>query len=219
MSCVNSWLRWKIPRYCESEWAVQAWEQEPRMKYLLVATLALMLAACGSKGEDDAGQASSATDSRPAAGGDDSVAAALESQGTAVAQLRFVIDSRPVVGKPFGLQLIASTSAPLPQLHVVIESESLAIAAGAARLDLMLEEAGSGSSRSYRASHELTLTPQAIGLAALSVRLSTGPDAPETLYVIPVLVAKAEAGAAQPAPASDKADPATETDNGNPDNG
>ena len=58
MSCVNSSLRWKIPRYCGSEGARGLRERAHRMKYLLVATMALALAACGSKtGDDDAASA------------------------------------------------------------------------------------------------------------------------------------------------------------------
>lgn len=178
--------------------------------------MALVLAACGSKSKDDAAQATSATGARPAAGGDDSVPAALQSQGAPVAQLRFLIDTRPVVGKPFRLQLIASTVAPIPQLHVSIETEGLSIDAGNDVPELVLEETGSGSARAYAASRDLTLTGSDAGLAAVSVRLATGPDAPETVYVIPVLVAKAEAGAVTPAPESDKADPATKADNGQP---
>ena len=186
------------------------------MKLLLVSIMALMLAACGSNGEDDAAQAYSATGSRPAATGDDSVAAVLDSQGTPVAQLRFLIGTRPMVGAPFRMQLMVSTSAPIPQLLATFESASLSIDGTSSVLQLVLDDTGSGSTLAYKGARDLMLTARNAGLAEVSVRLSTGPDAPETVYVIPVLVADAAAGVETPASGSDKADPPAEADNTQP---
>lgn len=185
------------------------------MKHFLVATLALVLAACGSKGEDETAPAASTAESRPAASGNDSVAAVLESLGTPAAQLRFVIDTRPVAGKPFGLQLIAFASEPVPQLLVAIESDQLRLDATAVELDLSQEVDG-GTARSYSASYDLLATAREEGLAEVSVRLRADADSPEAVYVIPVLVSAPEGGEATQAPASDKPDPAPEADHGQP---
>lgn len=186
------------------------------MKYLLVATMALALAACGSKSEDETASMTSAAGPRPIIGGNDSVAAVLDSQGTPVAQLRFVIDTRPVVNKPFRLQLLASATAPVSQIQLTAESDSLLIDPGNAVLELVQEEAASGGARNYSATHDLDVTAKDPGLAEVFVHLTTGPDTPETRYVIPVLVAKPQSAAPAQAPPSDKPDPAPEADNGQP---
>lgn len=174
------------------------------MKHFLVATLALVLAACGSKGDDEAAATST---SAPRTAGDDSVLAVLESQGTALAQLRFLIGTRPEVGKPFGVQLIASTSAPIPRLVMVVESEGLAVDAAGVPVELALTEAGSGSGRHYSASHDLTAMARGAGLAEIMVRMGASSDSLDMLYVIPVLVARAEpapeAAAGDPGPAAE----------------
>lgn len=215
MSCVNSSLRWKIPRYCGSDGARGFRNETFRMKHFLVAMLALALAACGSKGEDEATPAASTAGSRPVAVGNDSVAAVLESQGTPAAQLRFLIETRPVAGKQFGLQLIASASEPVPQLLVAIESDQLRFDAASIELDLS-QESDAGTARTYSASHDLLASAREEGLAEVTVRLRADADSPEAVYVFPVLVARPEPGEATQATASDKPDPAPEADNGQP---
>jgi hypothetical protein len=183
------------------------------MKSLLVATLVLVLAACGSKDEEEVAPASTAG-SKPAAAGGDSVAAVLESQGAPVAQLRFVIETRPVVGKPFRVQLIAAAPAAVPSLRAAIESDRLVTDVADVALELGPE--GDGANPMYRARHYLSVTAREAGLAELFVHLTAGADAAETLYAIPVLVARAEPAAVAPAPASDEPDPAAEADHGQP---
>lgn len=186
------------------------------MKYFLVVTMALVLAACGSKGEDETAPVAATGGSSPAIGGNDSVAAALDSPGTPVAQLRFVIDTRPVVGKPFRVQLVATATTPVSPLVLVAESDSLRIDPANAVLDLAQLESAAGAARSYSATHDLTVTAKDTGLAEVFVRLTSGLDSPETRYVIPVLVAKAESAGTAQAPPSDKPDPATETEHAQP---
>jgi len=177
------------------------------MRIALVAMLALALAACGSKTEEavPAKKHTAAAATHPPA--DDEVAAVLESTGTALAQLRFVIAERPVVGKPFNLKLIVSATAPLPQLLLTAESNDFLIDPANFPLPLTEAEAASGG-REYRGSHDFSVTAAKEGLAELSVHLTVGPDASEALYVIPVLVVKPAA------PASDKPDPAAAGNHG-----
>jgi hypothetical protein len=183
------------------------------MKHVLVATMVLFLTACGRGGGDQAASTTSATGSRPAAAGGDSVAAVLESQGTPLAQVRFVIDTRPEVGKPFHVQLIVSATVSTPPLRLVAESDRLVL--DDANVELKLEAEGTGASRAYTARHELPVTAQKAGLAEVFVHLTSGEESQETLYAIPLLVAKAEP-AAPAGPASDKPDPAAESDHGQP---
>jgi hypothetical protein len=113
------------------------------------------------------------------------VAAVLQSPGVPVAKLSFQIGSRPVVGKPFAMKLLASATQALPELQLTIESSSLIAAPDTALL--ALDAAGT------TVSHDLTVTARQEGLVELTVRLKAGMA--ESVYVIPVLVT-AEAAAA-----------------------
>jgi hypothetical protein len=184
------------------------------MRNFLIASMVLALAACSSA-DDESGQSAVQAGSRPAVIGDESVAAVQESPGAPVAQLRFLIDTRPVVGKPFSLKLLASSPSPVPGLRMTVDSIGLELDTASADLGLELEGSADDATRSYATTHELAAVAREVGLAEVFVRLSAGADTPETLYVIPVLVAKAESEAAAGA-ASDKPDPAAESDNGQP---
>jgi len=165
------------------------------MRTCLLAISALLLAACGGASPDagtGAGRpATGAAIARPAST-DDAVAAVLESPGTPVAQLRFLIDSRPVAGKPFRLQLIASAGEAVSPLSLGLESADLAV--DPANASLALRETGSGAVHQYSASRDFMVSAQHAGLVELTVHLTGDTAEPETLYVIPVLVA----GAASP---------------------
>jgi hypothetical protein len=162
-----------------------------------MAAMALVVAACGGSPDEGAG-ASPAGASAPASGAqrsEDVVAAVLQTPGVPVAKLSFQIDARPVVGKPFGVKLLASASQALPELQLAIESSSLIAAPDTATLALD----GSGTA----VAHDLTVTARQEGLAELTVRLKAG--IAESVYVIPVLVisaAAAEPAAAPAAPAA-----------------
>ncbi len=155
------------------------------MRIGLVATLALVLCACGSKDEQSATNKQAAA-TAVAALGDESVAAVLESAGKPLAKLRFLVESRPVVGKPFNLKLTVTTEAPVPQL--VITPESTVLTATPASVMVALGHAGD-TDREFNAGHVFSVTASQEGLAELVVHL-TQDDTPEALYRIPILVAK-----------------------------
>jgi hypothetical protein len=97
-----------------------------------------------------------------------------------VATLEFVLDSRPVAGKPFPLTLRVAAAQPLPALQLAAESSSLLVEP--ASVMLVLETANTPVTQ------ELLVTAPMPGLADLMVRLKNG-DAPEAVYAVPVLVA------------------------------
>lgn len=156
------------------------------MRIGLVVTLALVLCACGSKEEESAANKQAAAKA-VAVLGDESVAAVLESQGTPFARLRFLVESRPVVGKPFNLKLTVTTEAPMPQ--VLVTPESAVFTATPASVMVALGHPGD-TSRQFSASHVFSVTANQEGLAELVVHLAADGDTPEALYIIPVLVAK-----------------------------
>jgi hypothetical protein len=178
----------------------------------------LALSACGGKSPDGAGAAgSSASAPMRAFGGDDAVAAVRESAGTPSVQLRFVLDTRPVVDKPFRLQLVASAAEPIPQLWVSVESAGLNV--DPASVALVLTEAGSSTPQQFSARHDLTVLAHQAGLAEVTVRMVRDADSPEMIYIIPVLVAGAESTTGPQAPVSDKSDPAPKGNDGQPEQG
>jgi hypothetical protein len=159
---------------------------------LAFVAMALALSACGSKSEDDAGagtQAATATANNSARAGD-AVAAVLQSQGTPVARLAFVLETRPVVGQPFSIKLEVSAAEPVAALQLSAESTSLILAPASAILAL--------ASAGEPVTHELIATSQQEGLAELTVRLKAGEGA-EAVYAVPVLVS---AAGSAPAPAA-----------------
>lgn len=151
--------------------------------------LTLALAAC-DKGPDQEAPSAGVAPTAPAAGaarvGSNAVQAVLQSSGTPVAKLEFVLDSRPVAGKPFALQLHVSAAAPVPELHMAAESSGLIIAPDSATLALPEADV---------VVQEVLVTAPGEGLVDLNVRLKVA-GAPETVYAVPVLVAAAPAAPA-----------------------
>lgn len=184
------------------------------MKLCLIATMALLLSACGGKTEGEVAGGKMAAASSGAGAGDDAVAAVKVSQGAPVAQLRFVLGSRPEVGKTFRMQLVASGSAE-PQLQLALQSDALRVDPASAALDLT--PAGDGAARVYSGTRDFLLVGAQEGLAEVTVRVVSGEGATETVYSIPVMVTSPAAPAA--APASDKANPAAADDHGKPQKG
>lgn len=155
------------------------------MRNGLVALLALVLVACGSKTEEEGAAQRAAAASAQVAGSDE-VAAVLESAGTPVARVRFVIESRPVAGRSFNVKVVVSSPVPVPQLLVNVGAKDLTVEPST--LMLVLGEASGGGENVN--SHTFVVTAQQEGLTELAVRLTTAPEVPETVYIIPVLVSK-----------------------------
>jgi hypothetical protein len=152
-----------------------------------ILAIAVALVGCGKPDQEGAGspepRSPTAADSAERSGAGEAVAAVLQSAGTPVAKLSFVVATRPVKGQPFTLQLLASATAPVPALQVTAASGSLEISPATAVL--ALDAAG------VTASQDLTVTAQQEGLAELTVRLQSGAGE-ATVYAIPVLVMGAE---------------------------
>jgi hypothetical protein len=155
------------------------------MKNGLVAMLALVLAGCGSKTEEGAARRAAAASAQVA--GNDEVAAVLESAGSPVAKVHFVIDSLPVAGRPFKVKVVVASATPVPQLLVKVAGTDLAVEPSTVML-VLGEPAGGGSEISNSQTFSVTAAQE--GLTELAVRLTTTPDVPETVYLIPVLVSK-----------------------------
>lgn len=149
---------------------------------LSAAVLGAMLAACGGEPKQGASEAPGTANRAGAAQGDDAVAAVLQSTGAPVAQLRFLLESRPEPGVPFLLRLVVSAATPIPELSVSVESATLEVADAAATLSLTEPDAA--------VMHEAVLTAGEEGLAEVIVRLRADAQAADTVYAIPVLIAK-----------------------------
>lgn len=156
------------------------------MRIGLVATLALALCACGSK-EDDSATSTQAATNAVAALGDESVAAVKESPGTPVARLRFLLESRPVVGKPFNVKLTMAGDEHVPQL--LVRPESTALLATPERVMVALGHAGD-TTREFTAVQVFSLIANQEGLLELAVNLTVEGEATSTVYLIPILVSK-----------------------------
>jgi len=154
------------------------------MKNGLVAMLALVLAGCGSKTEEGAAQRAAAASAKVAVS--DEVAAVLVA-GPAVAKVRSVIESLPVVGRSFKVKVVVASATPVPQLLVKVEGADMTVEPSTVML-VLGEPAGGGSEISN--SHTFSVTAAQEGLTELAVRLTTTPEAPESVYMIPVLVSK-----------------------------
>ena len=157
------------------------------MRIAPVAMLALVLAACGSKTEDEAAAQKRAASASAQVPGSEEVAAVLDSTGTPLAKVRFVIESRPVVGKTFSLKVIVSSTTPVPQMLMAIKADEFTIEP--ASVMLVLGEAAGGGSEKVN-SQTFSIVAAKEGLAEIAVHLTTDADAPETLYMVPVLVAR-----------------------------
>lgn len=156
------------------------------MRHALVAMLALALAACGSKTEEE-GAAQRAAAASALVVGSDEVAAVLESRGTPLAKVRFVVESRPVAGRAFNVKVVVASATPVPQLLLKVSGTDLAVEPSTVML-VLGEPSGTGTENIN--SHTFAVTAEQEGLAELAVRLTTTPDTPETLYLIPLLVSK-----------------------------
>lgn len=157
------------------------------MRSSLVAVVVLVLAGCGGDAPEEAGSAgTSATAPAAAAAGADAVNAVLQTRGTPIARLQFVIDSRPVVGQSFKVKLVASAPQAVPALQLVSESADLTLENPSTLLVLESAEA--------RATHELSAVAGREGLVEIIVKLRGEPEQPEAIYSIPVLVGAPAAG-------------------------
>jgi hypothetical protein len=116
------------------------------------------------------------------------VPAVLQSEGTPVANLAFVVLTRPVVGVQSELRLDFTAAAAVPALQVRAEAMSITIDPATAQTSVLIEAGKT-------VSHQLKITPQREGLTEITVHLRAGADSTETVYVVPVLVAAMAAGA------------------------
>jgi hypothetical protein len=154
------------------------------MRIGLVAMLVLVLAACGSQTDENAAKRTAGNSVKTQ--GSDEVAAVLESAGAPVAKVQFVIESLPVVGKPFNVKVVVSSATPVPQLRLSVTSAGFTIEPPTVLL--VLADAGNGGGNIN--TQTFSVTAQQEGLSELAVHLATDADAPETLYKIPLLVTK-----------------------------
>jgi hypothetical protein len=153
-------------------------------RLLIPLIAALAISACsGEKAEGDA----PATIKAPAAAGADAAAAVLQSGGTPVAKLGFVVVTKPMAGAQSELRLDLSATAAVPALQVHTEAELITIDPATATTGVSLEAGKT-------VSHVVRITPQREGLTKLTVRLRSAADSNETVYDIPVLVSAATGG-------------------------
>jgi len=152
-----------------------------KMRSSVVAMGLLVLAGCGGGATEEAGRSGDAAN-KPAAAvaGADAVSAVLQTHGTPVARLQFEIETRPVVGQPFKVRLMASAPQPVPTLQLAAESAELTLENPSTLL--VLEEADAS------VAYELSAVAAHEGLAEIIVKLRAGPDQPEAVYAIPLLV-------------------------------
>lgn len=151
------------------------------MRSALVAVVVLVLAGCdgGASGDAD-GAGTGAAAPAVAAAGAEAVNAVLQTPGTPVARLQFVIETRPTVGQSFKVQLLANSPEAVPTLQLVSESAELTLENPSTLLVLESSDAS--------ATHELTAVASQEGLAEIIVKLRGDPAGPEAVYSIPVLV-------------------------------
>ena len=157
------------------------------MNKRLLAVLGVVLAVAGCGKSDNTDKAAGAQSAARATvvPGADAVAAVLQSAGTPIAKVGFVVLTKPVVGVQSALRLDLTA----PEPAVVPEGDGLVVDPASARADVSLVTAGA------TVNHELKFTPQREGLSEVTVRLHSGDSGtPETTYVIPVLATKAAAG-------------------------
>jgi hypothetical protein len=153
-------------------------------RLLITLVVALTVSACS--GEKAGGEAPTAVKA-PVAAGADAAAAVLQSGGTPVARLGFVVVTKPVVGAQSDLRLDLSAPAAVPALQVHVEAEAITI-------DPATVQAGVALDAGKTVSHVVRITPQREGLTKVTVRLRSAADSAETVYDIPVLVGAASGG-------------------------
>lgn len=156
------------------------------MNNRMLVTLLVALAASGCSGEKAGGDAP-ASIKAPAAAGADASVAVLQSGGTPVATLGFVVVTRPTVGAQSDLRLELSAVSAVPELQVHAEAEAITIDPATAKASVSLEAGKT-------VSHVVRLTPQREGLTRVTVRLRSTADGTESVYDIPVLVGAAAGG-------------------------
>lgn len=142
------------------------------------------LAGCGDSEKTGAGpQAAARAPVAAAAAG--AVAAVKQSPGAPLAKLGFVVLAAPVNGTPSGVRLELSATEPVPTLQLFVEGDGVLVDAATARMNFALATADT------TVQHEVRFVPQREGLVQVTVRMRQTADGPETVYAIPVLVAKA----------------------------
>ena len=151
------------------------------MNNRLLATLVVAIAVSACSGEKAGGEAPTAIKA-PVAPGADATAAVLQSGGTALARVAFVLVTKPVVGTSSDLRLDLSATEAVPALQVQTQAETITVDPATAQAVVSLE---SGKT----VSHVVRITPQSEGLTRVTVRLRSAADSNETVYDIPVLVA------------------------------
>jgi hypothetical protein len=147
----------------------------------MMAAALVVLAGCGSKEEGGGKLASGSAGVAPAAAApaDDSVAAALLSEGAPLATVRFSLPERPGTGEPFPLKLVFTAPQAGAVLQARIETSGPVAVPDSLELDF---------TAATTTSQELVLTAQKEGMAELVVKITTGDSAAETAYAIPLLV-------------------------------
>jgi hypothetical protein len=159
------------------------------MRYGLSLLVLLSVAACSRDPEPpSAGGAAPAAAASKAPTADDTVAAAQQTAGKSPVTLRFLLDSKPVVGSATPVRLDFTAAEPIAQLAVRAEGAGLTVDATGASAMLALPEAG------RVVSHTVGVTPQVAGFSELIVHvLPPGDGAAETVYAIPLMADAAPA--------------------------
>jgi hypothetical protein len=150
-----------------------------------VVVMALALGGCNRQGEEPAAEASGTPS--PAGGGErgaaDAVAAVMQSQGGPATHMSFLIDTRPVAGKPFAVKLYLSAAEAMPGLQLTVESGNLISTPASATLNIV------GPAQAVE--QDLVVTAQQAGLWELAVSIRSPDVAAATVYKIPVMVSAA----------------------------
>jgi hypothetical protein len=160
----------------------------------LLSLLTLVLCACDDRTAADRESAKPATVASAAVTAvEEAVAAVKTSNGAPLAQLKFVLPTRPLAGIPFPIKLLV-TAAKTPT-GLALKPESVELKA-----DPLVTSLGF-SDENPTAVQEFMLTAQQAGLMELTVHVIEDPEAPPTTYVVPILVAEpGQAAGSAPAP-------------------
>ncbi len=150
----------------------------------LLSLLTLVLCACEDKAAADKASARPAAVVANAAVTvvEEAVAAVRTSSGAPLAQLKFVLPTRPLVGIPFQIKLLV-TAAKTPS-GLALKPESAGFKADPLAASLVF------SDEQPTVVQEFMLTALQPGLMELVVHVVADPETPETTYVVPILVAE-----------------------------
>jgi hypothetical protein len=151
-----------------------------------MVVMALALGGCDRDAEESApaaAQGSVAPTVGAERGAADAVAAVMQSQGGPATQLSFLIETRPVVGKPFAVKLYLSAAEAMPGLQLSVEPGNLISTPASGTLNIT----GPGQA----AEQDLVVTAQQAGLWELAVSIRSPDVAAATVYKIPVMVSAA----------------------------